>query len=218
MEEAVKPRRRYHSPQRQQQAHATRQQIVDAASRLFARDGYFGTTVEAIAREAGVAPPTVYAVFGTKRAVLSDLIDSVIFGSDSPGISITERTWYRELVQEPHAASLLRRWGAYLGEVNARVAPVQRIVQSAAVSDPTIAELWQRMKDQRMAGQTAIAELLLKRRALRADVTARQAADVIFVLSDANVYDAYNRDRGWTPAQIGQWLGDALCELLLVER
>jgi TetR/AcrR family transcriptional regulator, regulator of autoinduction and epiphytic fitness len=217
MTEAVKTRRRYRSLQRQQQAQATRQQIVDAAGRLFVRDGYFGTTIEAIAREAGVAHPTVYAVFGNKRAVLSDLIDSVIFGSDPPGTPVAERIWYHELANEPDAARLLRCWGAYLCEVNARVAPVQRVVQSAAFSDRTIAELWQRMKDQRMTGQTAIAELLVERRALRSDVTSSQAADVIFVLSDANVYDAYRQDRGWTPARIGQWLGDALCELLLAE-
>lgn len=215
MTAVVKPRRRYHSPQRQQQAQATRQQIVDAAGRLFARDGYFGTTIEAIAREAGVAAPTVYAVFGTKRAVLSDLIDSAIFGSDPPGTPVAERTWYRQLADEPDQARLLRRWGAYLCEVNARVAPVQRVVQSAAFSDTTIAELWQRLKDQRMSGQTAIAQLLDERHALRPSLSVNQAADVIFVLSDANLYDGYRRDRGWSPAQIGQWLGDALCALLL---
>src|SRR5579871_2678175 len=109
MSAPVKPRRRYHSPQRQQQAQATRQQIVDAAGRLFVRDGYFGTTIEAIASEAGVAAPTVYAVFSTKRALLSDLIDSVIFGADPPGTPLVERTWYQKIANEPDPARLLRR-------------------------------------------------------------------------------------------------------------
>jgi TetR/AcrR family transcriptional regulator, regulator of autoinduction and epiphytic fitness len=215
MPAAVKPRRRYHSPQRQQQAQATRQQIVVAAGRLFARDGYFGTTVEAIASEAGVAAPTVYAAFGNKRAVLSDLIDSLIFGSDPPGTPVVKRSWYPDIASEPDPARLLRRWGGYLCEVNARVAPVQRVVQSAAPSDPTIAHLWQRMKDQRLTGQSAIAQLLADRQALRPDLTVGQAADIIFVLADAHLYDAYACDRGWSPTQIGQWLGDALCSLLL---
>jgi TetR/AcrR family transcriptional regulator, regulator of autoinduction and epiphytic fitness len=215
MSTPVKPRRRYHSPQRQQQAQATRQQIVVAAGRLFARDGYFGTTIEAISSEAGVAAPTVYAAFGNKRAVLSDLIDSVIFGTDPPGTPVVERSWYDEISNEPDPARLLRRWAEILCEVNGRVAPVQRVVQSAAPSDPTIAHLWQRMKDQRLTGQSAIAQLLIERQALRPELNLSRAADIIFVLADANLYDAYAQDRGWSLTQIGQWLGDTFCSLLL---
>src|ERR1051326_2705000 len=125
----VKTPRPYHSPQRQQQAQGTRQQIVDGAGRLFTQDGYFGTTIEAIAQEARVAVPTVYAAFGSKRAILSALIDVAIFGTDSPGTPVSERSWYAVISQEPDPASLVRRWAEILCEVNDRVAPVQRVVQ-----------------------------------------------------------------------------------------
>src|ERR671939_2180846 len=197
MSTPVKPRRRYHSPQRQQQAQATRRQIVAAAGRLFSQHGYFGTTIEAIARQAGVADPTVYAAFGSKRAILSALIDLAIFGPDPPRTPIQQRSWYPEIASAPDSATLLRRWAEILCEVNARVAPVQRVVQSAAASDPHIAQLWQRMKDQRLVGQAAAAQLLADRQALRPRLSVGQAADIIFVLSDAYVYDAYVRDRGW---------------------
>jgi TetR/AcrR family transcriptional regulator, regulator of autoinduction and epiphytic fitness len=211
----VKPRRRYFSPQREQQAQATRQQIVGAAARLFEQDGYFGATIEAIAQDAGVAAPTVYAAFGTKRAILSALVDAAIFGNDPPGTPSTERTWYRELANEPDTERLLRRWGAYLCQVNVRVAPVQRVVQSAAASDPEVAKLWLRMKEQRFAGQGAAAHLLFERHALRPDLSERQAADTLFVLSDAHIFDAYVVDRGWSPEEVAHWLGDTLCALLL---
>jgi AcrR family transcriptional regulator len=45
---------------------------------LFVESGYPGTTVDAIATEAGVAVATVYKAFGTKAAIareLNDLID-----------------------------------------------------------------------------------------------------------------------------------------------
>ncbi len=215
MSRPVKPPRRYSSPQRQQQAQATRLQIVDAAGRLFDRDGYFGTTIEAIAQEAGVAVPTVYAAFGSKRAILSALIDTAIFGTDPPGTPVSERSWYSTIAAEPDPKQLLRRWAEYLCDVNARVAPVQRVVQSAASSDPVIGQFWQRMKDQRLVGQSAIAQLLAERTALRAGISVGQAADMLFVLSDAHLYDAYARDRGWSPAQLARWLGDAFCSLLL---
>jgi TetR/AcrR family transcriptional regulator, regulator of autoinduction and epiphytic fitness len=215
MPRSVKPPRRYRSPHRQQQAQATRQQIVDAAGRLFGRDGYFGTTIETVAQEAGVAVPTVYAAFGSKRAILSALVDSAIFGTDPPGAPVGERSWYPVIAAEFNPARLLRRWAEYLCEVNARVAPVQRVVQSAASSDPEIAGLWQRMKDQRLVGQTAIAQLLAERTVLRAGVNSGQAADTLYVLSDAHLYDAYVHDRGWSPAQLSHWLEDAFCSLSL---
>jgi TetR/AcrR family transcriptional regulator, regulator of autoinduction and epiphytic fitness len=217
MTDSVKPiaRRRYLSPQRHQQAQATRQQIEDAAARLFSRAGYFGTTIEAVANDAGVAVPTVYAVFGNKRAILSALMDKAIFGSDPPGTPTSERSWYRDLASEPDPARLLAGWGEYLCQVNARVAPVQQIVESAAPSDPAIAALWQRAKEQRLAGQSAVAQLLADRKALRPALTADRAADILYVLSDPRLYSAYVLDRGWSPAEVGEWIGESLCALLL---
>ncbi len=215
IEPPVNGRRRYHSPQRQQQAQATRRQIADVAARLFVSEGYFGTTMEAIAREAGVAVPTVYAVFASKRQILSALIDGAIFGNDPPGTPVQQRSWYAEVASEPDATRLLRRWGEYLCQVNTRVAPIQRVVQTAATSDPAIAQMWQRIKDQRLVGQSAVAQLLDERGGLSPGVSVEQAADMLFVLSDAHLYDAYVLDRGWSPAQVSRWLGDALCSLLL---
>jgi AcrR family transcriptional regulator len=68
--------RKYHSPRRQQQAEATRTAIVHAARKLFAEQGYLATTLQAIAREAEVSVPTLYAVFGSKAAILSALVKS----------------------------------------------------------------------------------------------------------------------------------------------
>ena len=73
MSRDVKPRRRYESPRRREQAAATRQAILEAAERLFAEQGYVGTSVAEIAQEARVALKTVYAVFGTKAEVLRAL-------------------------------------------------------------------------------------------------------------------------------------------------
>src|SRR5918994_180276 len=47
MAERVKPKRRYHSPHRQEQAAATRVAILEAAHRLFERHGYGTTTMAA---------------------------------------------------------------------------------------------------------------------------------------------------------------------------
>jgi TetR/AcrR family fatty acid metabolism transcriptional regulator len=49
------------------------QQIIDAAIRVFARNGYYNSRVSDIAREAGVASGTIYLYFRTKDDILVTL-------------------------------------------------------------------------------------------------------------------------------------------------
>ena len=46
--------------------------MVKAAYKLFCENGYLGTTIRAVADDAGVAVPTVYYTFGTKAALLGE--------------------------------------------------------------------------------------------------------------------------------------------------
>jgi AcrR family transcriptional regulator len=54
-----------------------RRRILDAARMLMLRDGLRGTTMEAIAREARIAKPTLYAQFADKDAVFTGIIDEL---------------------------------------------------------------------------------------------------------------------------------------------
>ena len=73
MAQEVKSKRRYHSPRREEQAAATRRAILEAAERLFERDGFAATSMAAIAAEAEVATKTVYLGFETKSGLLRAL-------------------------------------------------------------------------------------------------------------------------------------------------
>src|SRR5215204_3120445 len=99
MTEEIKPKRRYTSRRRQVQAAETRRQIVEAARQLFAERGYVGTTIEAIAQAAGVAGETVYATFGSKRAILARLVDVSVGGDEQP-IPLLERPGPQAVQQE----------------------------------------------------------------------------------------------------------------------
>src|SRR5215216_2875086 len=74
MDAPVKPKRAYNAALRQEQARFTRQRILEAARRLFVSRGYSTVTIDEIAREAGVAYQTVYAVFRTKLGVAQGII------------------------------------------------------------------------------------------------------------------------------------------------
>jgi AcrR family transcriptional regulator len=55
-----------------------RERILDAARSLFLRNGLRGTSMEAIAREAGIAKPTLYAHFADKDAVFTAILEVLI--------------------------------------------------------------------------------------------------------------------------------------------
>src|SRR3954464_12742934 len=112
MAERVKPRRRYESPRRREQAAATRVVILEAAQRLFERDGYTATTMAAIAQEAGVALKTVYVAFTTKSGVLRALWHLLLRG-DQDDAPVGARAWFREMLAEPDPAQRLRQSAAY---------------------------------------------------------------------------------------------------------
>ena len=75
-------RKPYHSPRRAEQAIATRRAVLDAARELFIEHGYAVTTVADIARRAQVAVDTVYAAVGRKPALLREVLETAISGSD----------------------------------------------------------------------------------------------------------------------------------------
>ncbi len=54
---------------------ARRNQILDAAWAVFARQGYHGSTVQDIAAEAGISAGAIYRYFPGKEAVLKAIVD-----------------------------------------------------------------------------------------------------------------------------------------------
>jgi AcrR family transcriptional regulator len=54
---------------------ARRNQILDAATKVFAEKGFHPTTIKDIAREAGIADGTIYNYFENKTALMLGLLD-----------------------------------------------------------------------------------------------------------------------------------------------
>jgi len=72
---APKPARRLRRPERRE---LTRTQLLDAAERIFARDGFRGASVEAIAEEAGYSHGAVYSNFKGKLDLFLVLVEERI--------------------------------------------------------------------------------------------------------------------------------------------
>lgn len=214
MSENHTPKRRYSSTRRQAQAAETRRQIIAAAGKLFAEQGYAGTTIEDIAREAGSAVQTVYASFGSKRAILTRLVE-VSVGGDEAAVPILDRPEPQAMRHEPDQQRQLRSFAHGIGGVIARMSPIFEIMRTAAKTEPEIADLLQHLLAERLQNMIQVVEWVAANGALRDGCDVEAAGATVWLLTSAEVYRLLTVDRGWPSDRYEQWLGDTLITLLL---
>jgi len=214
MPESVKHRRAYESPRRREQARATRHAVLEAARALFIERGYVGTTIEAIAARANVAPETVYAVFGTKRSLLSELVDVSIAGGDEAP-PILDQDWVQQIRDEPDPHRRVRLLASHGRSILERRAAVDEVVRGAASADPEIASLRELGKAQRFAGQRELLRMVLGAAGLRQGMDLKTAADVLYAIGSPETYRLLVVDRAWSGPRFERWYGETLERLLL---
>ena len=135
------PRRPYKSSRRAQQAAQTRQDVLAAATRLYASAGWAKTTINAIAAEAGVAVETVYSGFGSKKALLRAAIDAAVVGDADP-VPLVERDEFL-LLGRGSKADRIDAGIELLSRIHERSAGVWRAVMEASAADEEI-DSWRR--------------------------------------------------------------------------
>ena len=172
------------------------------------------TTIQAIADRAAVSAETVYATFGSKRWLLSALIDVSIVGDDAT-VPLLDRAWVREMRDEPdprRKLEILARNGSLILE---RITPVYEVLRGAAAADPEIASLWERYKSQRFAGQSELIRIVGAGGSPRKGVSADADAGTLFAIGSPEVYRLLTVDRGWSPGRFERWYADTLAHVLL---
>ena len=128
-------KRSYSSPRRLEQAAATRRDVLTAARELFVADGYIATTVAAIAARARVSVDTVYATVGRKPALLRELVETAISGTDTP-IPGAQRDYVARMRASAGARDALTIYAAAVSGVQQRLAPVFLALRDATPTDP----------------------------------------------------------------------------------
>lgn len=190
-----------------------RRAVIDAASALFIRRGYSGTTIEAISDAADVPQATVYRLFSSKQGILKAIIDVSIAGDDDP-IPVAARPRVRELLGAEDPRRRLAGLAAISVDINTRTAPMLRVLMSAADSDPEAAVILDELGRQRRAGQSSVATSLAQSAALRAGMQADDAADLIHALASPELYRLLVIERNWSADRYERWLADTLASQL----
>ena len=214
MPQPVKPRRRYNSSRRQEQARQNRRAVLEAARRLFLERGFADTTVPAVAAEAGVSVETVYKAFANKAGLLKAVFDVAIVGDDEP-VPMLQREFVRRNRAEPDPRRKLLMYGEHLAQAGPRAAALQLLARAAAASDRDAAGVWEQIKAERPAGMTEFARDLHQGGHLSDDISLEEARDVLWTYNSPELYDLLVLQRGWTNDRYGRWVADALIAALL---
>ena len=200
------PRRRYASPQREEQANATRRRILAAAEQCFAADGFAAVTMPRIAEHAGVSLATVYLYFPGKAAIVAALADTIVA---APDLSV------ERVEHEPDPIRQLRIGARNIRRLNERSWLVADILRSGHGTEEGLARVWSLWQQRHDHAIRRGVEAVHARGRLRPGLALDEAVDVFYALAGTDVYRALVRERGWSPARYERWLFHLACRELL---
>jgi AcrR family transcriptional regulator len=186
---------------RQRQAQATRETVAGAARRLFAKQGYVATTIEAISEAAGIPVPTIYSAFGNKPAILEEARRLWIAESDVENL-------HRQALATREFQSRLRLAAHWTRRQFELGYDIISIYQEAARADPRVAVVWGRVMLRREAAVSELLESLKGR--LRSGLRLRQALDLYVSWTLPEVYRTLVLERGWSCNRYENWLAELL--------
>jgi len=213
MDKAAKPRI-YDSGARKEAARKTRRSILASARRGFLERGYAGTTMAQIACGAGVSLDTVYATTGKKPILFRLLVEAAISGRDEE-VPAEQRDYVRAMRAEPDAVKKLQLYAAALRDIQPRLAPIFRVLQTAASLDTDLNKMWLEIAHRRAANMRLLASELAATGQLREGLTVNKAADIIWSMNSPEFYLLLVEQRKWSDLDFECWLADAWVRLLL---
>ena len=181
----------------------TRQAIVSAARTLFVQQGYFGTTVEDIAKAARVSPATVYAVGRGKQGLLRTVIES---GTSAPAVA----QFYDRLAALDDPDAVLRLITGATRMLFEEWSDLMRVVTATAPHDDSAAKSLEVARRSQRTGFTRTAEKLSELGALREGIDTSEAVDILWFHLGNAAYFTLTEDNHWSLDKAENWLYESL--------
>src|SRR5215208_1524405 len=181
--------RTYQQRARAEDAARTRMRIIEAVFDRLRESPAEPVAIGRIARDAGVARSTVYAIFGSRAGLF-----------DAVGRELGLRSGYSSLVDarhQPDARDYLRAGMRAYGEMVAANRDIYRALRSMGQLDEVaVGDLVKRMDDERAAAMKRLIGRLDKQGLLREDLSAKDAEHILFMLTGFESFDALLTGRG----------------------
>ncbi|HEX2682258.1 MAG TPA: helix-turn-helix domain-containing protein [Candidatus Dormibacteraeota bacterium] len=173
---------------------------MTAARSQFAKLGYQATTIEAIATDAEVSVPTVYATFKSKQGILAALVAGAVSDPEIRKLAVRAE-------QETDPTRRLRK--------------AAHIMRLALESESELTDILWQAGSGNSELQTARRQMHANRHRRLSEVLApmlprtrsRRFVDTVWALSSPEVYRLLVRERGFTPRQFEDWLANSLISI-----
>lgn len=214
MSDVKRPKRTYRTRKRAAQAAETREAVLSAAHALFLSEGWTKATIAAIASAAGVSNETVYATFGSKTALLEQLVKRTVRG-DRPDVPLTQQDAPGRIAAETDPFRQIELFADDIASVLARVAPLMDVARAAAGTDAGIAQLYEGFHRGRRRNLEWFAAAL--NGPLRDGMNAADAGSIMWRLASPDLFLLMRRVEGVSQRAYADWLSSSL-KLLLLER
>ena len=127
---------------------------------------------------------------------------------------LVAREHMRSLKEAPTGLMALRIWVSLQARMNPGVWPVARSLEAVRRSDSDAERAWQNRQKHRLEECRRIIKRLHREGTLKASITQKTAADLLWSITSLRSWEELVLERGWTAAryeqQLTQLLSDAL--------
>src|SRR4051794_37812513 len=210
---SIETTRTYTSALRAEQAAATRRKVLEASGRLFAERGYHGTSLGAIAKEAGVSIDTVQAT-GAKRDLLVKAFEVVTMGVETSDPLGDAPAPVAAILEIEDLDSFIVATTRLAAETSRRNAALLLALRSAAVDDEAGRQALQAMLGRRRRDYRGLLDLLAARGAEVPPARRDHLADELAHLLAPEGYTTLVADCGWSFEEYAAWLAERVSALV----
>jgi len=156
----------------------------------------------------------VFAAFGSKPALLRQVLDQALAGDDEP-VPVAGRPWFRPVWDAPTQGAVLGAYARVCTLIGGRAAQIFEAVRRAADASPEVTELWNTLQGNRRAGARMVVEHLQTLAPLRPGLGTSQATDLLWIFNDPAHYNALVHQCGWHETAFTAWLSSQMRQALL---
>lgn len=172
-------KRTYDASKRRAAAEASRDRVAATAEALFLRDGYAKTSINAVAREAGVSPASVYLAFETKAALLDAAIIRAVRENAADSV---------EVLLAPDPVDLVPRVAVAHAQTMRRAAPIVALGEASVLMDAALRPMRERAHAGLRAAWGQLAARLGGAGLLRTGLSVADATDVLYTFTSETAY------------------------------
>ena len=200
--------RKYTSALRSEAADVTKTSVLEAARALFVRHGIDRVTIAQIAKKAGVAVSTVYALYESKEGILRALLRATLFGPRFQA-AFAQLEGVKDPIKLIELTAQVAR-AIYEGESSEL-----GLMRGASAFSPALRKLEQEFETVRFDMQQERLRILFAQSKQRRGLTFDEARRVLWMYTSRDVYRMLVHEGGWTPGRYQEWLGDTLMKALV---